>query len=149
MSTKKELAIKLFSDGFNCAQAITGAFADEMGLPLETALKIASPFGAGMGKLRQVCGAISGMFMVLGAIEGYDNADATDEKAELYLKVQNLAGEFKEKNNTIICSELLEGLKVDGGHVPEKRTNEYYGIRPCARFVGDAAEILENYLNRK
>ena len=149
METKREQAMKLFCDGFNCAQAIVGAFAKEMGLTKEQALKLSSPFGAGMGKLRQVCGAVSGMFMVLGMTEGYDSPTADKEKAELYEKVQTLANEFKEKNETIICSELLQGLKVDGGHKPQERNEEYYKIRPCARFVGDAAEILGKHLNRK
>ena len=149
MQTKKELAMKLFCDGFNCAQSIVGAFSKEMGLTTEQALKLSSPFGAGMGKLRHVCGAVSGMFMVLGMIEGYDCPDANKEKEELYMKVQNLANSFKERNETIICSELLQGLKVDGGHKPQERNEEYYKIRPCARFVGDAAEILEKHLNNK
>ncbi len=149
MEAKKELAMKLFCDGYNCAQSIVGAFAKEMGLTTEKALKLSSPFGAGMGKMRHVCGAVSGMFMVLGMIEGYDSPDADKEKAKLYMEVQNLANSFKEKNKTIICSELLEGLKVDGGHKPQERNEEYYKIRPCARFVGDAAQILENYLNNE
>ena len=150
METKRELAMKLFCDGFNCAQSIVGAFAKEMGLSTEQAMKLSSPFGAGMGKMRHVCGAVSGMFMVLGMLEGYDSPTADREKAQLYEKVQSLANSFKEKNETIICAELLEGLKVAGGHKPEERNEEeYYKIRPCARFVGDAAEILEKHLNNK
>lgn len=147
--SKREKAIELFLEGYNCAQSVFGAFAEDLGLDFETAMKFSSAFGGGMGRLREVCGAVSGMFMVLSAEEGYTSPTATDEKMELYKKVQDLAAEFKAKNgDTIICRELLENVKTTAGHVPEDRTAEYYKARPCAKFVGDAAEIMENYLNK-
>lgn len=146
--TKRERAINLFEEGYNCAQAVFGAFSEETGMDLETAVKFASAFGGGMGRLREVCGAVSGMFMVLSVLEGYTSPTAKEEKMDLYKKVQGLAEKFKEKNGgTYICRELLQNVATTKTHIPEDRTPEYYKARPCAKFVGDAAEILEEYLN--
>ena len=146
--TKREKAINLFEEGYNCAQAVFGAFSEETGMDFETAVKFASAFGGGMGRLREVCGAVSGMFMVLGVLEGYASPTAKEEKTVLYKKVQDLAEKFKEKNGgTYICRELLQNVKTTQTYIPEDRTPEYYKARPCAKFVGDAAEILEEYLN--
>lgn len=146
--TKREKAMQLFEEGYNCAQSVFGAFAEDLGLDFETALKFSSAFGGGMGRLREVCGAVSGMFMVLSVKEGYTSPTANDEKMMLYKKVQQLASEFKERNSdTYICRELLQNVKITEGYVPEDRTLEYYQSRPCVKFVGDAAEIMENYLN--
>lgn len=149
MESKRDIATKLFMDGYNCSQSIVGAFYKEMNLDFETAIKIASGFGGGMGRLREVCGAVSGMFMVLGAISQYTSPDNKEEKMELYKNVQNLAESFKERNSVIVCRELLKNIKTTSGYVPDERTKEYYKIRPCIKFVGDAAEILEKYLNTK
>lgn len=147
--SKREKAIELFLEGYNCAQSVFGAFAEDLGLDFDTAVKFSSAFGGGMGRLREVCGAVSGMFMVLSVKEGYTSPTANDEKMELYKKVQDLAEEFKAKNGgTIICRELLENVSTTKGHIPEDRTPEYYKTRPCAKFVGDAAEIMENYLKK-
>jgi len=147
--TKREKAIRLFEEGYNCAQSVFGAFSEDLGLDFETSIKFSSAFGGGMGRLREVCGAVSGMFMVLSVKEGYTSPTATDEKMELYKKVQDLAAEFKAKNgDTYICRELLQNVDVTKGYIPEDRTAEYYKARPCAKFVGDAAEIMENYLNK-
>ena len=146
--TKRERAINLFEEGYNCAQAVFGAFSEETGMEFETAVKFASAFGGGMGRLREVCGAVSGMFMVLSILEGYSSPTAKEEKMDLYKKVQDLAEKFKEKNGgTYICRELLQNVATTKTHIPEDRTPEYYKARPCAKFVGDAAEILEEYLN--
>lgn len=147
MSTKRDKAIELFCEGYNCSQAVLGAFCEELGFDFETAMKLSSSFGGGMGRLREVCGAVSAMFMIAGLKDGYSNADATNEKAEHYERIQSLANKFKEKNATIICRELLQNIKTTKGAVPEARSEEYYKVRPCARFVGDAAEIIEEYLN--
>ena len=145
----REEAEKYFVDGFNCAQSVFLAFAEELGLDRDTALKISSSFGGGMGRLREVCGAVSGMFMVLGVRYGYTSPEADSEKAELYRKVQELAGKFKEENQTIICRELLD-IKISGAdsHKPEVRTPEYYKKRPCAELCLLAAEITERFIQQ-
>ncbi|MBQ7257920.1 MAG: C_GCAxxG_C_C family protein [Abditibacteriota bacterium] len=146
--TKKELGMNLFKQGYNCAQSVAGAFANEMSMSVEEAVKIASPFGGGMGRMREVCGAVSGMFMVLGRLEGYDQVDREKQKA-LYEKVNILADKFKAETGSIICKELLGLTKKENDLTPEKRDENYYKKRPCVELVGLACEILEDYLGSK
>ncbi len=146
--TKKELGMNLFKQGYNCAQSVAGAFSDEMNMSVEEAVKIASPFGGGMGRMREVCGAVSGMFLVLWRIEGNDAVDPTKQKA-LYEKVQMLAEKFKSETGSIVCKELLGLTKKENDPTPEKRDEKYYKKRPCAELVGLACEIMEEYLGSK
>ncbi len=146
--TRKEKAMQSFLDGYNCSQCMILAFEDliDKSIDIETALKLASPFGGGMGRLREVCGSVSAMFMILGYIKGYSEAKDYDGKKNLYEDVQELARRYEAANGSIICRELL-GL--DGKReapIPEKRTEEYYKNRPCTEKIGSAAEILEEYL---
>ena len=149
-----EKARSLFESGYNCCQAVLCAYADELGLDETTALKIASSFGGGMGRLREVCGAVSGMFMVCGLRDGYTNIDgvnAHEEKMSHYERIQELARKFINENGSIICRELLglapkkSSLDMDSP-VPEKRSDEYYKKRPCAELVAMAASFLEKEL---
>lgn len=145
--TKGELAKKLFEDGYNCAQAVLLAFCEDFGMDKETAMMISAPFGGGMGRLREVCGTVSGMNMVLGlAKRGYKKGDNAS-KAQLYKDVQTLAERFREDNGSIICRELLN-LRIEGkdNHVPELRTEKYYKARPCSELCRYAADLLEKYL---
>ena len=144
--SKKEKAMAYFKEGFNCSQSVFLAFAEEYGLDKQTALKLSSSFGGGMGRMREVCGSVSGMLMAAGLIYGYDSPNDNDAKREHYKRVQQLAGEFREKNGSIICRELLGQTGKDNSFVPSERTDEYYKKRPCAELVGDAAEILEKYI---
>lgn len=143
----EEKAEELFRNGYNCSQAVFCAFADKMGIEERFALRLASPFGGGMGRLREVCGAVSGMFMVLGVLEGFEDAGDAEAKKELYEKVQLLAGRFEKENGSIICRELLGLQEKHSDPEPLKRTPEYYRVRPCAAKVRSAARILEEYLN--
>ncbi len=145
---KSEKAKELFKQGYNCAQAVVGAYAEELGIDMETAMKLASSFGGGMGRLREVCGAVSGMFMVAGIKYGYSSPEASLEKTEHYKKIQELAAEFSESNGSIICRELLGLQAGKDSHVPDERTEKYYKARPCVELVGDAAAILEEYINK-
>lgn len=148
--TKAELAANYFEEGYNCAQSVLLAFCSETGLSQKEAAKLASSFGGGIGKLREVCGAISGMLMALGIVDGYDAPDQPERKAAQYALVQRLAGQFKEKNGTIICRELLSNVAHDDSTaVPQARTQQYYQQRPCKKFVMDAAEILEQEFSTK
>ncbi len=141
---KEEYAQKLFTDGYNCAQAVVGAFSDIIPLDFDTLIKLASPFGGGMGRLREVCGAVSGMFIVLGFLDGYTDSDNLTKKKEVYQKVQLLSKEFEKENGSIICRELL-GLSIKNDNPePSKRTEEYYQKRPCVEMVKSAVRILEN-----
>lgn len=138
------LAADLFLEGFNCAQAVAVAFTDVTGMDKKEAAKLAAPFGGGMGRMREVCGAVSGMLMVLGALYGYDNSDADTKKKETYQQVQALAAQFKEENGSIICRELLNNPPSDPN--PSPRTAEYYAKRPCARMVMTAARLMDEFI---
>lgn len=149
--TRRELAEKNFLDGYSCAQAVVLAFADITGFGGEQALKLCSSFGGGMGRLREVCGAVSGMFIVEGLLEGYCNPqdeNAQQQKAEHYARIQELAKCFKEKNTSIVCREIL-GARASTNPTPEARTPDYYKTRPCAKMCGDATEILEQFLKER
>lgn len=148
MCDKSCKAKQLFKSGHNCAQAVICAFADEVNIDEETAYMLASSFGGGLGRLREVCGAVSGMAMVAGLLYGYKEGDEPQKKAEHYALIQKLAGEFKNKNGSIICRELLSGPESSSASpVPEKRTKEYYKKRPCAELVECAAKIMQDYIN--
>jgi len=143
---KSEEAKSLFRSGANCAQAVVGAYAEECGLEVDQAMRLASSFGAGMGRLREVCGAVSGMFMVIGLREGYCDLKCKASKDEHYARVQALAAEFKSKTGSLICRELLGLSPGADSPVSEERTGEYYRKRPCAEIVGLAAQIVEDHL---
>ena len=141
----REKAAELFVNGSNCAQAVAVAFCDVTGLEPELAAKLSSSFGGGMGRMREVCGAVSGMLMVLGVLYGYDDPGEKDRaKKAHYALVQELAGAFRERNGSIICREILKNPPADP--VPSPRTPEYYADRPCARMVMLAASILDDYI---
>lgn len=141
-----DLAEKLFRDGYSCSQAVLLAFSDVTGLDDDTAAKLASSFGGGLGRMREVCGAVSGAAMVLGLTQGYSNPKDFEGKKEHYKLIQDFAARFKEKNGSIICRELLTGVKTVENGTPEKRTDSYYKKRPCPLLVRDAAEILDEML---
>lgn len=137
---------ELFREGYNCAQSVFCAFADDLGLDFETALKLSSSFGGGMGRLREVCGAVSAMFMIAGLKYGYTTPNDDNIKAEHYTRIQTLAEEFKKRNKTIICRELL-GLDIQqDSPIPSKRTEQYYKVRPCEELVKEAAYIISNHI---
>lgn len=140
---RREIAENHFVEGYNCAQAVVLAFNDVIGADSESLLKLSSSFGGGMGRMREVCGAVSGMFIVAGLLKGYSSPDDVDGKKEQYALVQKLAAKFKEKNGSIICRDLLGAKLAASTPTPYVRTPEYYTTRPCAKLVGDAAEILE------
>lgn len=146
--THEEKAVELFRDGFNCAQAVAAAFSDVTGLDEKTILLLSSSFGGGLGRMREVCGTVSGMSMVLGALYGFSDTDNPAKKGEIYRRVQELAGAFRAENGSIICRELLSGeiAKDTDPTKPEARTAEYYKKRPCAELVGYAARILDEYI---
>ena len=143
---RREAAMANFKKGYNCSQALLLAFADM--LPADEALlsKIACSFGGGMGRLREVCGSVSGMFMAAGMIYGYDGPETGKVKAEHYARIQELAHRFEEEHGSIVCRELLGLTARHDSPVPEARTESYYKKRPCAEIIGDAAEILEAYI---
>lgn len=140
MSKYSERAVELFKQGNNCSQAVFAAFATEFGLSEEMALNISIGLGGGVGRMREVCGAVSGSAMVVGLVHPeYD-------KAEVYEKVRLIADEFKKTNPSIVCKELLGLSKPENLSKPDERTNEYYQKRPCVKIVEDAAKATEKIL---
>ncbi len=148
--SKADKAKEHFLEGYNCAQSVLLAFADDCGIDKKTAALISSGFGGGLGRMREVCGAVNGMCMAASLLFGYSAPKAFAEKKECYAMIQYLAGKFKEKNGSIVCRELL-GLdkKAPTPPTPEQRTEVYYKKRPCPLLIYDAAEILENYIEEK
>ncbi len=143
--TRSEHAAQLFVDGYNCAQAVTIAFSDVTGLSTAFSAAMASSFGGGMGRMREVCGAVSGMLMVAGLLYGYDSPDSEEKKKAHYALVQNLAGQFREQAGSIVCREILKNPPSDPNPTP--RNAEFYRIRPCTRMVMLATQILEDYIH--
>ena len=137
-------AAKLFFEGYNCAQAVAMAFADVIGIEEKRCAKMVSSFGGGMGRLREVCGAVSGMLFVAGILYGYDTKDDDAVKKEHYARVQELAGEFRDEVGSIICREILKNPPTDP--TPSPRTEQYYKERPCAHMVVTAVRIMEEYI---
>lgn len=146
MKSKGDLAKDFFLQGYNCSQAVVLAFLDELNMKEEDIIKISSSFGGGMGRLREVCGTVSGMFIVAGALYGYNDPEDFEAKKEHYERIQYLAGQFKKKNGSIVCRELLGLDRQKDEPTPERRTNEYYKKRPCPEIVKCAADILERYV---
>lgn len=144
--TRADRAEALFRQGYNCSQSVFAAFADVAGMSVEEAAQLASPFGAGFGKLREVCGAVSGMTMLAGRLKGYSDPKAREEKVELYKLIQKMCAEFEEKEGSIICREMLGLEKGEDLGEPAVRTEEYYRSRPCVGACRTAAEIAEKYL---
>lgn len=143
---RQDRAEELFRKGYNCSQSVFAAFADVLGMSVEEAAKIASPFGAGFGKLREVCGAVSGMTLAAGYLKGYDDPADYESKKELYALIQKMCAEFEAQKGTIICRELLGLQKGEDQAEPSIRTEEYYQSRPCIGACRTAAGIAEKYL---
>ena len=145
--TKGEIAKKYFECGKNCSQAVALAFCPEMGLSEEIVERQTIGFGGGMGRMREVCGGVSGMFMAIGLFFGYDEPDGVQAKKELYSYVRALVDKFKESEGSIICRELLAGVKTQPGPDPEPRNTADYKKRPCPELVAYAAQLVEDFLN--
>lgn len=146
---REKKAGDLFKAGYNCCQAVAMTFADVLGLPEDEVARLASGFGGGMGRMREVCGTVSAMTMVAGAmIPANDVADKAAKTAN-YALVQDMADEFRRMNGSIICRELLGLSKPEGTPVPSDRTSEYYKKRPCGELCSIAAGIVARKLNEQ
>lgn len=146
VAAKVDLARSLYLNGYNCAQAVFAAFSEEMGIPRETALRMASGMGGGMGGLRMTCGAVSAMAMILGTVRGYDQAEDFEGKKQLYADVQRLHADFIAVHETSCCRELLQKSGIVAKAQPSERTPEYYRKRPCARYIELCAELVAKEL---
>ena len=141
---RSERAMSYFHKGFNCSQSVAMAFSDIAGIDTRTMAVLAAGFGGGFGRMREVCGAVSGMTMIAGVLSpAADEDDVRTAKKKNYELVQEFAASFREMNGSIVCRELL-GLRSSGEvtSLPEERTKEYYKKRPCEQLVGMAAGIV-------
>lgn len=134
-TSKEQLAENFFKSGMNCSQSVFMAFAGDFGIPQETAAKISCGLGGGVGRMREVCGAVTGASLVIGLKHGED-------KAKVYPIVQDFCERFKKECGSIVCRELLNGTGATSGGQPEARTDEYYKKRPCVEIVKLAVRIL-------
>ena len=144
---KAKLAGELFMQGYNCSQSVIAAWAEEIGLDRETALRLSSGFGGGMGRLREVCGSVSGAFMVLSYKYGYCDPKDSKAKADLYKLIQDFAARFKQENrfDSIVCRDML-GLSGASAPTPAERTAEYYKKRPCRELIELSAGLLGEFI---
>ncbi len=142
--THGERAEKLFKDGCNCSQAVFGAYAKELGFDFDMAMKLSSSFGGGMGRMREVCGAVSAIFMVAGVKYGVGAYCTDDEKKAHYQRIQDIAARLKEINGSIICRDLLglEGTNHTEA-TPTKRTETFYKKRPCAEICKIVCDVFD------
>lgn len=146
MTQRGKLAVELFEKGYNCAQAVAVAFCDEIGMTPDAAAAMASSFGGGMGRMREVCGAVSGMLLVAGILYGYQTPGDDEVKKEHYQRVQQMAESFRQQAGSIICREILKNPPSDPN--PTVRSAEFYQLRPCSRMVLYAAEIMDDYIRK-
>lgn len=149
MQNHADHARQLFLEGYNCAQAVACAFTDVTGLDVETSARMACSFGGGLGRLREVCGTVSGAAFVLGMACGYSDPRDSQAKTAHYHLIQRFAQLYREENGSIICRELLAGCPVKPGADPEERTPEYYKKRPCAGLVWYAAHLVDMLLDEQ
>ena len=146
---RAELAKENFYAGLNCAQSVFMAFYDLTGMDRRTAMKVSAPLGGGVGRMREVCGCVSAMSMVLGLLFYDAEHPTTEEKRALYALEQELAARFRVRFGSIVCRELLKGVTSDDSPVAEERTDAYYKKRPCPDFCAEAAAMLESFLREK
>lgn len=146
---RSEQAVAFFKEGYNCSQSVFLAYHDVFGIEREFAATLAAPLGGGMGRLREVCGAVTAVFLLAGL--KYPANDPIDKtaKARNYRVVQELAEKFSQKNGSIVCRELLNLDHRKDTPEPSERTEQYYQRRPCAEYVAIAAKIIGEKLNEK
>lgn len=141
--TKEEQAVDIFKQGYACAQAVAGAFCEELGLSLEKALEISCAFGAGFSLNRNTCGALSAMGMVVGAVIGDHTPQA---KKQVYACVKELTQNFENNFKSTQCSVLLKNVSRKSSEKPMERDEQYYKERPCIALISYAARELENWI---
>ena len=144
--TRKEQAIEYFKQGYNCSQAVVLTFKDVLTIDAEELCKIASPFGGGLSRMRETCGAVSGMVLVLGNLIGYSTPELGEKKHELYKNTQEILKIFENRYGSLTCRNLLNLSVKHDDPKPSPRDHDFMSKRPCPELIGGAAEILEEYL---
>lgn len=147
--SRVEDAVQLFESGYNCCQSVFVPYAGLYGMPKDEALMLTSGMGGGIGRMREVCGAVSAMALICGYIDGNADPDDQAKKEAVYQRVRDMSDEFARQNGSIICRELLGILGREKSAAPSERTEEYYAKRPCVRCIRCAAEIIESSLGEE
>ena len=147
---RAEKAKAYFLEGYNCAQAVAMAFDALLGMDKNQIAMLTSGFGGGVGRMREVCGTVTGAAFVISALYGYNDPKATDEKQQLYANIQQIGNQFAKENGSVVCRELL-GLTIKGADspTPEARTKQYYQKRPCAELVEYSAHLVEEFIKNQ
>lgn len=152
LNERVERAVENFMQGYGCCQSVVAAFADLYGMDEMMAKRIAAGFGGGVGRMRMMCGAVSGIVMLVGLDCGQTEGSDREGKSACYKVVQELLAQSQAENGSLICAEIL-GLKghekAQCSYVASPRTAEYYKTRPCAAKVESAARIFADYLKEK
>ena len=146
MTDHAHIAGALFTSGHNCAQAVFCAFQDIMQLDEKMALRLTSSMGGGVGRLREICGAVSGAALVLGVLYGSEDPCNAEEKAAHYARIQEVAEKFRSEAGAIVCRELLKLQEEKSDPTPAARTSAYYHSRPCQLLVETAARAVDEYI---
>lgn len=152
LEDRVQRAVDIFMQGYGCSQSVVAAFSDIYGLDDTMAKRISAGFGGGVGRMRMMCGAVSGIVILVGLDCGQTDGNDKNGKAACYEVVQKLLAKFKERNGSIICAELLAMNNcpvVTDTNIPDERNAEYYRVRPCAKKVESAARIFAEYLDEK
>ncbi len=147
--TRKEQAIQYFKEGYNCSQAVVLTFKDILKIDPNELCKIASPFGGGISRMRETCGAVTGMVLVLGNLIGYETPETGEKKHELYKNTQEILRIFENRYGSLTCGKLLKISQIHDDPKPTPRDHLFFLNRPCPELIGGAAEILEEYLKSK
>ncbi len=142
-----DLAEKLFHEGCNCSQAVFAAFCDETGFSQEDAFRLSSGFGGGFGRMREVCGAVSGMTLVLGCLKGNDDPKDTACKNDVYAMISRCMNEFSDIMGSYVCRDILKLRKTEYSPVSSERTAEFYRSRPCVGCIRLACDIVDKEIN--
>ena len=149
LSEKQRTAQTYFRSGYSCAQSVLMTFHEACGLSEQAAARVASSFGGGIGGMREVCGTVSAMALVLGYVAGYDAPDDLDAKKAHYAQVRALVGGFTDRHGTLVCRELLKKAGAQPKPDPSPRTEQYYKVRPCETYVLDAVALLEDWFKTR
>ena len=144
--TKADRAKELFLEGYNCAQAVFGAFCEDFGIDFDLGVKLSAGFGGGFSRRREVCGAVSGAVLALSMKHGYTDAKASEEKKNLYENIRKVLADFEGETGSIICRDLLDLDEKVSSPVPSERTEKYYAKRPCPELVYISAKYVEEHL---
>ena len=144
--THAERAVRLFEEGYNCSQSVFGAFAPDYDIPRDLAMRLSASFGAGMGRMREICGCVSGIGFVLGLETGSVEGKDQKQKGYNYEQVRKLVGQFQARYGTIYCKELLGLTRMEDSAMPSQRTAEYYQKRPCKEMIRQTAQMIEDYV---